>query len=148
MWESLKMVPFKSLINGFKHNVKIDGKIIWIISDRACIIQDFINFIDFSYSTDEINFQKLLVNKFDEEKILVSLIDSSSKNHRRYFFIFIFFSKIKYEISPWSLYWTFFGKVAGLVLSRVWRDRKKVSTQVPDRLNLSIFSIRWRSIFT
>ena len=48
----------------------------------------------------EINFQKLLVNNFDEEKILVSLIDSLNKNHRRYFFIFIFFSEIKYEISP------------------------------------------------
>ena len=39
----------------------------------------------------EINFQKLLVNNFDEEKILVSLIDSLNKNHRRYFFLFHLF---------------------------------------------------------
>ena len=42
IWESFKMVPFKPLINGFKQNVKITGKFICFISDRTCIIQDFI----------------------------------------------------------------------------------------------------------
>ena len=47
----------------------------------------------------EINFQKLLVNNFDEEKILVSLIDSLNKNHRRYFFLFHLFL-VKLNIRP------------------------------------------------
>ena len=56
----------------------------WCGESRGAV--SFCFYVDFSYSSGEIIFQKLLVNNFDQKKIQVSLINLWNENQHLFFY--------------------------------------------------------------